>query len=103
MPLLRAHTRDQRGEPSPAAAVQLDEVICHETQPSHYLSLQACGHPPLPTGQLASNTGMVKAAVTSCGAVVSLVRLHQGSAPRRAADQGGPYLWEPGGISSRIN
>jgi hypothetical protein len=29
MPLPRAHTRDQHCEPSPAAAVQPDEVICH--------------------------------------------------------------------------
>jgi hypothetical protein len=43
MPLLQAHTRDQRRELSPAAAVQLDEVICHETQPSHYQSLQPAG------------------------------------------------------------
>jgi hypothetical protein len=50
MPLLQAYIRDQRREPSPAAAVQLDEVICHETQPSHCQSPQACGQPSLPTG-----------------------------------------------------
>jgi hypothetical protein len=29
MPLLRAHPRNQPCEPPPAAAGQLDEVICH--------------------------------------------------------------------------
>jgi len=33
MPLFRAHVRDQRHEPSAAAATQFDEVICHALSP----------------------------------------------------------------------
>ena len=41
MPLFRAHPRDQRGEPLPAAGVQLDEVISDQTRARHRLSLRA--------------------------------------------------------------
>jgi len=41
MPLSRAHPRDQRREPLPAAAVQLDEVSCDQTRASHRPSLRA--------------------------------------------------------------
>jgi hypothetical protein len=33
MPLVRAHARDQRCEPPPAAAVHLDKVICYALSP----------------------------------------------------------------------
>ena len=39
MPLFRAHGRDQRCEPSPAAAVQFDEVICHAFSPDRSTSM----------------------------------------------------------------
>ena len=50
MPLFRAHPRDprdQRCEPSPTAAVQLDEVIYRQTRTRHCLSLVAAQLPAL--------------------------------------------------------